>query len=1323
MSYLSRFFRFIGSILLILFFVSGCTRSSDRPKGEPVGKDTISDEDRGLEHAFLQGQDRDLFNIKILTNNSKKSVTIKTEKGKEVLIPAIPSAVVKTVGKGKEVKVTSASQGLTIDPKSKVSFINNYYIMDYEIKSSSNKKLFDNWVKRIKDFRGFPNTEYEIYPELRGNYLIFYRVSEDSKVPYVEKALSEKMEDGRLKTPLLGLRVEYCVAEGALNTQNERTFQHVSRCGDIPSQDAEYIRVKEASRADFVYKDKADIFLSDYFKGRWFYSGETVVKAPGDINVGEMKSAAHHQLRAVQLVEFDRTSGEENGGFLQLKDASGYKIKEEDKLKGAAVPVNWLKYELHPKIEESVSYFKEEVDKDSKLEDRPYVQLQFDKLAHQFKGDVAETESIYITDDYFSFTIKGGENRSTWYKYSFMKAPTEKSNYVEKRWIKEDAIEYFPTFSINRRYYRTISDPTEAARDKFRRVLRFNPRSEDGDNVRQIKWYFSTQTPKDKWVRDIGRRSVALWNKVFEIAGKGSDYSIEVVLDESEDKQIGDIRYNIINLLYSPAQGGNLLGYGPQMANPLTGESISAIATVWFNNIINIYKQRSRNYLLFNTYKPEWNLFPKLTVSWFKGGEKVRDQEVENRGVSLFLSEKIEEKCTGVSNYISSNKKSQRDFGPTQILQVTEIVDDCARKLAEVDILNTVMHEMGHNFGFRHLFMSSVDEENFYESYEEIREIFGKDEVFGEDLVIEDTTASYQEPARYSSVMDYGDISFPGLTVLGKVDIALARYLYFDKLELDGESVEGGEKKYLSLTNGVHYDSEGEFDEEKELDNPKQESISAQALKEGGVKLKKYKTCGVTADMDDNNPMCYPWDYGTTPLEVVLNYINDLKTLLVRFIYKYDNQVLAERGLVPTVISTIHRFSARKFNSLINNWLKSNPGLGDLNTLGTFVSEEKAQEARAMFDERARQDAEFAAYYKVMDPILDFYKHVMFAPARQCVYEKEGRYSSVHLELIKLKLQLDSANHREIINSCKSPVVQKWAEENQQGELVADIGYFDHTASSYVKDQSAEDRLHHVSFAFSKIPLFVQPNFMGSSNPRNSLIGTDMINSPWFTRELFNELRAYFLEGEDISPYLQNIQLTSRDEPYALELKKFSDMIDDNGYLAAANNSGMFNGIPSMLSVKSMALDFISTLVVFSMKRSLHSQEYQEEIKKEMDYYVINNSSAAINITKLMEYLKNPVSMREILSQDSIEKMDNELRSAGKEPTNESRYTYLTESEFVFHQSNPFKMVLPYHLLEENVFAAIFQKFHKYQKCVDKGIDNCENFENKKAFVQWVKSR
>ena len=221
---------------------------------------------------------------------------------------------------------------------------------------------------------------------------------------------------------------------------------------------------------------------------------------------------------------------------------------------------------------------------------------------------------------------------------------------------------------------------------------------------------------------------------------------------------MGDIRYNILNLIVT--KGGSnsgLFGLGPNVANPITGEVISATANIWVSNILESYINIVRRYVRFHVYPPAWKIRPELF------------------GVTNFLHEKNQSGCPLVSAFIKKHRNSK--FHPDNApLQDKEAVSDCAMSLAQPKILSTTLHEMLHGFAQRHIFSASADRENFYKNYEEIKRIFGED-------IFVDSSSSHPHPPQSSSLMDYFDLEFPILSVPGKLDIAALRFIYFDRVE------------------------------------------------------------------------------------------------------------------------------------------------------------------------------------------------------------------------------------------------------------------------------------------------------------------------------------------------------------------------------------------------------------------------------------------------------------------------------------------------------------------------------------------------------------
>ncbi len=102
---------------------------------------------------------------------------------------------------------------------------------------------------------------------------------------------------------------------------------------------------------------------------------------------------------------------------------------------------------------------------------------------------------------------------------------------------------------------------------------RFNP---DQDS---IKYYLTDNffEEKNKLFLDSTIQTLNKMNQALNMFGADSAMPILEIVNESAPAGIhpGDLRYNIINLVDEPLANG-LLGYGPSVANPMTGEIIKA---------------------------------------------------------------------------------------------------------------------------------------------------------------------------------------------------------------------------------------------------------------------------------------------------------------------------------------------------------------------------------------------------------------------------------------------------------------------------------------------------------------------------------------------------------------------------------------------------------------------------------------------------------------------------------------------------------------------------------------------------------------------------
>ena len=67
-------------------------------------------------------------------------------------------------------------------------------------------------------------------------------------------------------------------------------------------------------------------------------------------------------------------------------------------------------------------------------------------------------------------------------------------------------------------------------------------------------------------------------------------------------------------------------------------------------------------------------------------------------------------------------------------------------------------------------------------------------------------------------------------------------------------------------------------------------------------------------------------------------------------------------------------------------------------------------------------------------------------PVKHCVYKgSDGGYSAVALENIEEKILAEyhyPEDSRRVLIDCESPVVTKWADNNNKGTLITEVGAF-----------------------------------------------------------------------------------------------------------------------------------------------------------------------------------------------------------------------------------------------------------------------------------------
>ncbi len=1015
----------------------------------------------GLLHPFKQGTADNLYVKKTfqILNSDNPSDKINKIDWNRLKDKAIQIETDKTA---RPAKILTDFGDITID--SKVSFINQYYFVKYhpksELKTSYQKKIYD-LLGTVNDFKGFPNTVYYILPYLKNKHLILFRVANKNKIPYDEYFSGIPIDDDQIATPVVSYPIQYCKAEVIRNENNEDTGQYRPKCEGVSQSKAEYIRFNTEKKQIFYYEKKIDIFPRNFFDGNWFFTW-TVIRSNENTAT---RIGQHIGMTNARLIKFKKEAKQLIG-----IDISGVNMEDKDKKQAMSIPILWQEYKINTlhNLSEMTDNTKEDIK-------RPYFKILFNQLVSARNGNTS-LKSVTITDTYFSYTydIRNQNNFKT-VKVAFLKRNTKgKQPYQQKQWIEEDSNHFFPSFEIIRDHYQDASTHTKQGRDLYFRVVRFNP------NKKIIKWYFSKNTPKSPWIRNFGRQAVHLWDKAFTKAAEGTGKKpIKIVLDDTRDQELGDNRFNILNLIETKTEqkGFTLLGVGPNMANPVTGEMISATANVFITSIIDIYIRFIRQYVRYQLFPPLWKWLPS------------------SPGITDYLYESIQILCPKVSKFIELNKG--KSFHP-QLTQINDkdIIKECSQKIAEPIILSTVLHEMGHTFSLRHVFSASADLKNTYTDWNEITDIFGK------NILNNSRPNSHPHPAQFSSVMDYEHIGYPSLTVPGKYDIAAIRFIHYDTIQTKTG-------KMLHITPRAGGD-----------EKIHQKSIQ-QTLDKHNAQIKPYKVCGGLKHGDSNigDYLCRAGDYGTTLLEVVQNHIRTFKDFTSIMLKRYDS---ADINVVSfSIIATTHRI-AESLKEIWNEWLRKRNRAMNLHKMSVYDYDEKnIKEYLNFIKEEANKNPEFNQYYQIRQVIFDFYKEVLFLPIKKCIFtKKDGSYysESIYSIVDRLKGQYSQANQT-VIYDCLSPAVLKWSKENELN-FVTEVGLSGLNKSYFVPVNPAIDRIDELS-------IFTNSN-------RNVILDHlgQIMDEPDFRKELEYEAQQYFLKGQDITPYIN-------ESPQSEQIKKY----------------------------------------------------------------------------------------------------------------------------------------------------------------------------------------
>lgn len=407
-------------------------------------------------------------------------------------------------------------------------------------------------------------------------------------------------------------------------------------------------------------------------------------------------------------------------------------------------------------------------------------------------------------------------------------------------------------------------------KEKIFYMKRWNPKK--GTIIYDLGKNFAKKD--NEQVKELTYKAFDSINKSLDLAQAG----FKVELRESSDLSPGDIRHSVINLIDESIESG-LLGYGPTVANPRTGEIIRGSVNMYsgalrlqlrglWNDMVAVTKKTKK---LENSPVPATDLdntpIASGTSSVSESAlERAPDLSSESRslpgrtstnslnkdlkitkipGELMSLVEKKEnllrkysDNCAFVTEFLNSSttaknllpgiEKLPGNFFNGKILKDWSELTSEQKKMAENFIFpyiytTTLIHEMGHNLGLRHNFGGSFDKANFF-SEEEAKE------------------HGLAHIPKYSSIMDYTGNDMEENLFYGKYDIAAFRFGYARKVEsVDGKLV------------------------------PVSGTLSKTLEENKDLKLKPYFYC--TDENEGLSPQCNKFDEGTNYTEIAQNII------------------------------------------------------------------------------------------------------------------------------------------------------------------------------------------------------------------------------------------------------------------------------------------------------------------------------------------------------------------------------------------------------------------------------------------------------------------
>ena len=460
-------------------------------------------------------------------------------------------------------------------------------------------------------FRAVPNSnKYKLLFKVEQHNLMVFKVAHQKYIPYQERTYARDLGNNILAVPMLGYPISgFFNVDHIKNNDNEKTNIKFEK-HTLNRKEASFFKANFSSRRLMQPKVKLDVLPVEYFKGDWFYNATLIEKNSkigglvgmdfsSDFKFGDAARiafrASDQELRAINLnVDPDLVQG--SSGKPGSKD-----IQFDTVLR---IPAEKVDYRIKPNGAGD-SLLEEELNDnhpDSRLHtQRKYIKLHLGRTTsaifkHEHWLDKAIVQDISISDSYLGYTVYY-RNQGVTIRFSLMRAwPALKGRTA---WW-DDIRRKYGFFQSQKDFLYGYKIHRDRELEKNTLIKRFYPghySKKWTKSKNSIDFHFSTTTPKDPEIRQAARKAVEAWDHAFKKAG--TRYSINLKDGPNDrDVNIGDIRYNVINII-DDKDRGRTLGFGPSVADPLSGEIISATTNIYLNPIRSSLVSTLRHYVYY----------------------------------------------------------------------------------------------------------------------------------------------------------------------------------------------------------------------------------------------------------------------------------------------------------------------------------------------------------------------------------------------------------------------------------------------------------------------------------------------------------------------------------------------------------------------------------------------------------------------------------------------------------------------------------------------------------------------------------------------------